>query len=282
VELAGGLDFIEPGHTVMVKPNVNSYHAYPATTHPEVVHAVVKLVLERDPARVFVADRCGPFGPGGRFGDTLEFMRTTGIYEAAVEAGAEATSFDKGPWIPVVRPAGAVNWRRGFSIPQQVVEVNHLISLPVAKTHRIATFTMSLKNWVGLLPSAKRLSSLHAQTTTEARLGSLIAELNLVAGPSLVVMDATKVFVSGGPEAGDAMEPGLIIASRDRVANDVTGLALLKTLGTTQWIEEHSVWEQSQIVRAVELGIGVGSAEEIELQSDNVPELEEIRSHLIA
>lgn len=189
VEMAEGLDFIESGQTVMIKPNVNSDDPYPATTNPEVVHAVVKLVLEWDPARVIVADRSGPFSPGGSFGDTLAFMRTTGIYQAAMEAGAEVTSFDDGPWIRGVKPAGARNWGQGFSIPQQVVEVDHLINLPVAKTHRIATFTMSLKNWVGLPPPDKRLSPLHARTTTEARLGSLIAELNLVA-------DLTWLFVA--------------------------------------------------------------------------------------
>ncbi len=281
VEMAGGLDFIQPGDTVLVKPNVNSPDAYPATTNPEIVEAVVWLVFQRDPKRVIVADRSGPNRWGSGFGDTIAYMKEVGIYDAAIEAGAEVTSFDSGPWMHV-QPAGAANWDGGFSVPQAVMEVDHIISLPVVKTHFIAGFTMSLKNWVGLLNPDYRIRPLHDGRTGEQTFGHLIAELNLVAAPSLVVMDGTRAFVSGGPASGDAVEPGLVIASRDRVANDAVGLALLKTLGTTERIQTPSVWAQPQIARAVELGIGVKGADEILLKAEGVPEIEEIRRHLTA
>jgi len=281
VEMAGGLDFIRPGDTVLVKPNVNSPDPYPATTNPEIVEAVVRLVLQRDPKRVIVADRSGPNVWGSGFGDTIAYMKAVGIYDAALEAGAEVASFDDGPWVSV-SPPGAANWPGGFSVPQAITDVHHIISLPVVKTHFIAGFTMSLKNWVGLLHPNDRMSPLHNSGTGEPTFGHLVAELNLAAAPSLVVMDGTRAFVSGGPASGDAVDPGLVIASRDRVANDVVGLALLKMLGTTERIQTPSVWEQPQIARAVELGLGVTRADQIRLEADGVPEIEEIHRHLMA
>ena len=34
VRLAGGVDFIEPGQTVLIKPNVTGAAVYPTTTNP--------------------------------------------------------------------------------------------------------------------------------------------------------------------------------------------------------------------------------------------------------
>lgn len=273
VELAAGLDFIQAGETVLIKPNVNSADPYPGTTNPELVYELVRMVWQRDPKRVIVGDRCGFWGA------TIDFMKRVGIYDAALEAKAEIIPFDDDPWVEV-HPEGAVHWEQGFSIPLLVGGVDHIISVPVAKTHRFATFTMSLKNWVGLIPPKDRLEILHTQNHAEPRFGSLIAELNLAIKPSLIVMDATRSFVRDGPESGDMVEPNLIIASPDRIANDVTGLALLRVLGTTEAIMGKSVWEQPQIKRAVELGLGVKSSAEISLRGYGAPELEEIQKHV--
>ena len=110
--------------------------------------------------------------------------------------------------------------------------------------------------------------------------GNMIAESNLVYKPDFYISDATKCFVTGGPDIGTLREPGIVLASSDVVANDAVGLALLKTLGTVPKIQEHSVWAQPQIKRAVELGLGVRGREEITVKSSEVEEIEEILSNL--
>jgi uncharacterized protein (DUF362 family) len=109
----------------------------------------------------------------------------------------------------------------------------------------------------------------------------MLSEIHLARKPSFLVMDATKVFVSGGPSHGDIARPGLVMATSDLVANDVTGLALLKTLGTIEEIQKKSVWDQPQIKRAVELGLGINSPSEIILKTYGIPEEEKIRKQLI-
>lgn len=285
VALAGGLEFIQPGQTVLVKPNANSPDPYPGTTNPEVVYEAVKLIWQRNPGRIIVADR------SWFAGSTADIMKKVGIDRAAEEAGAEVMILDEGPWREA-HLQEARHWDRSFRIAAILDQVDHIISLPVVKTHMLATFTMSLKNSVGLVEPDDRVEMLHHATNgpdgfkfgpkshEEPAFGSRIAEINLAFPVSLVIMDGTRSFVSGGPAKGKMVEPGLIIASRDRVANDATGLALLKTLGTEERIQSKSVWEQPQIRRAVELRLGVNGPAGIEIKGEGVPELETIRGHL--
>ena len=262
VTLAGGLEFIQPGQTVLVKPNANSPDPYPGTTNPEVVYEAVKMIRQRDPGRIIVADRS--WFAGG----TADIMKKVGIDKAAEAAGAEVMILDDGPWRET-HLQEARHWDRSFRIATILDQVDHLISLPVVKTHMLATFTMSLKNSVGLVEPDDRVEMLHHATNgpdgfkfgpeshAEPAFGSRIAEINLAFPVSLVIMDGTRSFVSGGPTKGKMVEPGIIVASRDRIANDAAGLALLKTLGTEERIQSKSVWEQPQIRRAMELGLGV-------------------------
>jgi len=273
VALAGGLDFIAPGAVVLLKPNVNSPDPFPFTTNPEVVYEAVRLVWERDPRRVIVGDRSWYKDP------SLHCLRRTGIYDAAGDAGAEVIPFDDGPWQPV-HPEGADHWPEGYSIPGLFSLVDHIISLPVVKAHRYATFTMALKNLVGCIRPEERLGYLHSGGHQEPRLGSLIAEIGLAVRPSLVIMDATRALVTGGPTAGDVAQPGIILASPDPVANDAVGLALLQHLGTTPAIAGKPPWEQPQLKRAAELGLGAPGPEAVALVGEGVPELEELRTYL--
>lgn len=272
INLAGGLDFIKSGESVLIKPNVNSDDPHPGTTNPEVVFEVVNMVREKGAKRIIVADRSNPWW------DTLKAMKKVGIYEAAVKGGAEVVVFSKGDYVKV-NPENSYHWPNGFRIPKLVKQVDHIISLPVAKTHIIADFTMGIKNWVGLIPPSDR-KYLHLKK--KDYFASMLSEIHLARKPSFLVMDATKVFVSGGPSHGDIARPGLVMATSDLVANDVTGLALLKTLGTIEEIQKKSVWDQPQIKRAVELGLGINSPSEIILKTYGIPEEEKIRKQLIS
>jgi len=272
VELSGGLDFIKPGQTVLLKPNLVSAHYYPATNNPEVVSALIGLVKEKDPSRVIFSDRSEYTD---KTNDILDF---TGLGDVARDAGAEVIPFDDGDWVQV-NPAGAANWAQGFSIPALIRQVDHVISMPIAKTHRIGYFTMALKNWVGIVSPSDRQYQLHF-LAAEPRFGSMVAEIHTAVRADLYVMDATKVFVAEGPHEGDVREPGMIIASRDPIANDVFGLSLLKYLGTEARIQDVSVWSQVQIIRAIELGLGASSYDQIEVLSDGITEIDAIREIL--
>jgi len=53
------------------------------------------------------------------------------------------------------------------------------------------------------------------------------------------------------------------------VAIDAVGVAILRLLGTTKEVNRGSIFEQEQIARAAELGLGVSSPAQINLVTDD-------------
>ena len=61
----------------------------------------------------------------------------------------------------------------------------------------------------------------------------------------------------------------MFVAGTDKIAIDAVGVALLRMLGTTPNVSKGPIFEQEQIARAVELGIGISSPDEIEFVTDS-------------
>jgi uncharacterized protein (DUF362 family) len=97
----------------------------------------------------------------------------------------------------------------------------------------------------------------------------MIAEINAAYEPALVVMDGVEAFVTGGPAAGKKVQPEVVLAATDRVALDAVGVALLRTFGTTPEVSQGPIFQQEQIARAVELGLGVDGPGQIQLLTDD-------------
>jgi len=97
----------------------------------------------------------------------------------------------------------------------------------------------------------------------------MIAEINAAYEPVFVIMDAIEGFSKGGPDSGTLISPGLLLAGRDRVAIDAAGVAVLRMYGTTDAVSKGGIFEQEQITRAAELGLGASAPEDIELIAVN-------------
>jgi len=97
----------------------------------------------------------------------------------------------------------------------------------------------------------------------------LITEINTAYSPDLVVLDSVEAFVDGGPAQGTRVNANMMLASKDRVAIDAVGVAIFRELGITPEVSRERFFEQDQIARAAELGLGVKSAEQIELVTDD-------------
>jgi uncharacterized protein (DUF362 family) len=277
IALTSGLGFISPGDTVLLKPNVNSGDPYPYSTNPQVVAAVIKLAFEHKAARVIVADKSNPM-----YLPTVGSMDRAGIYQAAIDNGAEVMDLDVNGYT-LINPKSAVNWPGGFRVPTLLKQVDHVINLPACKDHLMANYTISLKNWMGVIPGAERLYA-------HSDLGIRVPELHLGVYPSLTILDATRADLTGGAAPGItpnpvSASPGLIVATTDPVACDVTGLAILKyhlkeRNLTNERIDNYTVWSQPQIVHASRIGIGIRSNAEYSASSQNVPEIEDLMNYI--
>lgn len=273
VELSGGMQ-INKGATVLIRPNANTADLPPGSTDPEVLRGAIRIVKEYDPSRIIVGEKSMTTL------DTMKVMKYLGQYQVAEEEGVdEILSFDDSGW-KEVDPEGADSWPGGFHVPEILDEIDYTIALPIVKTHWTAIFTMGLKSQISITSDNDRMRLPHGQAR-DVLFGNMIAEANLVHKPDFYISDATKCFVTKGPNIGTVRKPGIVMATSDVIANDVTGLALLKTLGTTDKVQNRSVWDQPQIKRAVELGLGVGSVDEIEIKSEGIVEIEEIRKNML-
>ena len=272
VELAGGLG-IEEGSTVLIRPNANTADLPPGSTNPEILKGAIREARRCNPGKIIVAEKSMTTL------DTEMVLRKLGLWQAAeAERADEILTFDHMKRSHV-KPEGAFSWPEGFYVPEFLASVDYVIALPVIKTHWTATFTMGLKSQISITADRDRRQLPHGQHK-DVLFGSMIAESNLVYKPNFYISDATKCFVTGGPDLGTLKEPGIVMACSDVIANDAVGLALLKTLGTVPKIQEHSVWVQPQIRRAVELGLGIRSREEITVKGSGVEEIEEILANL--
>jgi len=185
------------------------------------------------------------------------------IFQMSRDLDFKIENFEKIPeedWIHF-NPEGN-HWEKGFYLPRSAAEAEYFISTCCLKTHQYGgVFTMSLKLAVGLTPK-RLMRELHGKRTTDMR--KMIAEINLGYRPDLIVMDGVAAFVDGGPMSGTLKEANVFLASSDRVALDVAGIAVLRDLGSNEPIMGTKIFEQEQIKRAVELNLGAGSPEQIE------------------
>lgn len=254
MDLIGGIEKLKvSGKTVLVKPNVVSGDPPPTTTNPEVVRSVVQLLYDAGAQKVIVGDMSGLVAL-----PTRKNLEKTGIGRIAREAGAQVIDFDNVDWIEM-KLTGA-RWVGRIHVAKPVYEAEILVNLPVVKTHRSATYSICLKNLVGVTHPRYRPYRINP-----ARWEKIVAEINLAVHPDLNIVDATTSMVSGGPWRGTAMKTGMIIASGDRIAADVMGLGLIKHFGTWEKISKLNVWEQEQIRYAQELGLGVTDKQSIQV-----------------
>jgi uncharacterized protein (DUF362 family) len=264
VEKALALLEINPvkGKQLFLKPNLNSADPAPGSTHPDTLSSLVQALQAMGAERITVGDRSG-------MGQTRAVMEQVGLFEMAEELGFETLVFDElddEEWAPQ-QPPGS-HWQQGFALPRPVLEADGIVQTCCLKTHRFGGhFTLSLKNSVGL--AAKRIPGQDYNYMTELH-GSthqrrMIAEINAAYRPDLVVLDGVEAFVEGGPDRGKRVQANVILAGTDRVAIDAVGVAILRHFGTTPAVSQGPIFEQEQLARAVELGLGVAEPRQIEL-----------------
>ncbi len=243
------------GRRVVLKPNFNSADAAPAATDPAMLARLVEELHERGAGSMVLGESSGPRG-------TARVMEEYGVHDMARDLRFDVVNYDEIPDSDWVRfgPAGT-HWPEGFWIPRHVVDAEYNVATCCLKTHGFGgVFTMALKLSVGLTPRSIR-RPMH-QSPDMRR---MIAELNLGYRPDLIVVDGVTAFTDGGPTTGEETRGDVMIAGSDPVAVDAVGLAVLKQLGSNAAIMDTPVFEQEQIVRAVEVGLGVDSPDLIEI-----------------
>jgi uncharacterized protein (DUF362 family) len=216
VKALGGIEtFIKKDDIVLVK--VNGAFATPpelcATTHPDLIIAIVQACLKAGAREVRVTDN--------PINDPESCFQLTGIEQATRTAGAKL-------YLPVKSSFSSVSLKGGKLIKdwpflwEPLKEVTKLIGVAPLKDHHRSGASMTMKNWYGLLGGRRNI--FHQDIHT------IIEELALLVSPTLVVLDATVTMMTNGPTGGsldDLKNTGLMIVSTDQVAADTFGAEIL-------------------------------------------------------
>ena len=247
------------GKDVLIKPNFNTADITPGSTHNDTLVALVEEIWEMGARSISLGERSYP--------PTHEVMEKKGILPILDKLNVKVIDFDnleEKDWV-LFNPKRS-HWPNGFRIARPILDSECLISTCCLKTHQYGgIFTLSLKLHVGVVPTSRHGYDYMRELHSSLHQRKMIAEINEPFKPALVILDGIDAFVDGGPMTGKCAKGEVFLASQDRVAMDAVGVAILKFLGSNENIMKPKIFDQEQIARAVELGLGASSPSEIEV-----------------
>ena len=244
---------VKAGETVFIKPNMvtlpwasPSYNPFRLgeCTKPEIVIAVIDECLRAGAAKVIVGD--GSQMPSFDWAGATTLDGSTNLKAAAAQLSAKygvpvqlaCLDVDSPGWveIPVHTSLGSV------VISNLVTDADKVISIPVAKTHRWAYLTLSLKNFIGITPlerygwtdpnSGNTRAALHSNDpSAKGGFGRLFVDIANAVRPDLAIIDMSIGIEGNGPSTssgGTTVDmrsrhgSWIILASTDPVAADAT------------------------------------------------------------
>jgi uncharacterized protein (DUF362 family) len=253
---------------VLIKPNFNTADPTPGSTHNDTLMALVDEIWDMGAKSIRLGERSYP--------PTREVMDEKGILPLLKQKDVHVIDFDnleKKDWVEF-KPKDS-HWENGFRIARPILEAECLISTCCLKTHQFGgVFTLSLKLHVGVVPTFRHgyqyMGELHQSVYQQ----EMIAEINQPFSPDIIVLDGIDAFTDGGPATGKRAKGNIFLASTDRVAIDAAGVAVLKAIGSNAAIMQPKIFDQRQIARASELGIGASSVSEIDIISADQESME--------
>mgnify|MGYP001551689394 FL=1 len=227
--------WLKQGDDVFIKPAVNSGNRFPATTSPLAVRAVVELIKEKGAGRVIVSDMSGieyvKLTEGNLKGSSRQLMESSGISQAAIEAGAELYFPEEQGWDAFVEelPRDRTYWQGGIMMPKILQEVEHVVLMPRCSRHLLLGSSLGLKCAVGYWRTDSRFEYHRYASTIQEKTADANTVPSLLNKQRLVISDATQMITRFGPDNGFIAKPetGLMIASQDVVAHDMVSLAWL-------------------------------------------------------
>jgi len=212
-ENAGGIQrFVSKGDVVVIKPNLSWAHRpeLAATTHPEVLEAVIELCLEAGAKKVRIADHT--------IHDARQCFALTGAGAVAKNTGADLIY----PRSSLMKNMGLKGSRLGiWPVFVPLVEADVLINLPIAKHHSLSTLTVGMKNWIGGVGGSRY--SLHQD------INQSIVDLAHFFQPTVTLVDAIRIMTQNGPSGGSTsyvVGANTLILSNDPVAADASAALL--------------------------------------------------------
>jgi len=245
LEAFGGMErFVHKGDHVVIKPNI-SFANVPkqgATTNPDALERVIELCQDAGAAKVTIVDH------------SIDSWQTafemSGATEVAKATGAELFAANGKEVAFRKVPKGKSKLLEKPKVIDKVLNCDCFINMPIAKQHNATRACFSMKNLLGIVWDRKFFH--------KTGLDQCIADLSSIIRPTLIVVDATRVIVKGGPKGGggvDVAELKTLWVGVDPVAVDALGCDIIGP--AAQKVGEEISLDTVEYIRmAAEMGLG--------------------------
>lgn len=254
IDLLGGIGAIALGkERILLKPNLVSPNAY-RTTKPEVIESLARLMMEAG-KEVCIGEgsAAGPLNlRDGKVCRTMDIATlnalqqdafdTLGYTDLAAALNVPLINLHVGDLVPIA-VADAFVFDEIYLHPS-LAEIDMLCSVPMMKTHSLATVTLGMKNlfglWAGQHYGTVR-SAVHEQAARVEPTGTASAIIDIVRANKLglVVIDASMAMEGQGPSTGPLVRMDLVIAGTNALATDMVGACIMgfepDEIATFEW-----------------------------------------------
>jgi uncharacterized protein (DUF362 family) len=243
IDLLGGIKKITgKKQRIMLKPNLVSPNPS-STTKPEVIKALA-LLMKNAGKEVCIGE--GSAAAEGFNAEGDEVFRTKksevldpmqqyvfdqlGYTKLAESLNIPLINLHSGELIEIEVPNGFVFDK--IKVHKSLSDIDLLCSVPMMKTHVLATVTLGMKNLIGLYPGSVYCSvrsCLHDTASEKKSPGIAFEILDMVKActPGLVVIDGSTAMEGDGPSSGDLVKTGLIIAGTNPLATDMVAAQIM-------------------------------------------------------
>lgn len=248
IDLLGGMKSIAADkERIILKPNLVS--PTPGdVTKPGVIKALAQLMIEAG-KDVSIGEGSAAAGPNLRPGIFGGVCRTTdiemlnsiqqnvfdilGYTDLAKSLKTPLINLHTGEMSKVKIPNGFVF--KEISLHHSLTETDLLCSVPMMKTHSMATVTLGMKNVIGLYPGqvyGTVRSAVHSEAAKVESSGVASAIVDMVRANKLglVVIDGSMAMQGQGPsvyQGGQLVKMDLIIAGMNPLATDMVAASIM-------------------------------------------------------
>ncbi len=243
IDLLGGISEVTGNkQRIMLKPNLVGPDPR-STTKPEVIKTLA-LLMKQAGKEVFIGEGSAA-APGlnvtdegiykTRDPDTLNLLQQyvfdqLGYTELAKSLDIPLVNLHTGEMVEVKVPRGLVYDQ--ITVHKSLSEIDLLCSVPMMKTHVLATVTLGMKNLIGLYPGQSYCtvrSCVHDDSAHKGSPGIAYEILDMVKActPGLIVVDGSMAMEGNGPSDGDLVPANLIIAGTDPLATDMVAARIM-------------------------------------------------------
>lgn len=255
IDLLGGIRRVTKGvDTVMLKPNLVSTQAE-ATTKLAVVRALAE-AMQRAGKEVSIGEGSAAAPKFNVLGGAIYRTRKREILDPMQQYVFEQLGYadlaktlrlplinlHSGDLVEVKVPGGFVFDK--ITLHKNLTEVDMLCSVPMMKTHQLATVTLGMKNLIGTFPGTVyqavrgHMHDIASQVEPTAA-SAVVVDMVRANKLGLVVIDGSMAMEGNGPSMGKTFPMDVIVAGTNPVAADMVAASVMgfepAEIPTFQW-----------------------------------------------